>query len=200
MFLNGAEKTTFEVTSGTEIIAGTDAIAGEGGFIKRGTGTLLLRSTNSYAGGTILKGGTLEIAAPRAAGTGAITFAGAAELKIEQRALTHHVLHNPIRHFAHDDVLDFSGLTFQPGAAATFHPGSHALTVHSGLVTDTVRLISPGGTQFTVTDDGHGGSEVMLAPVHATMASLSLHHAEGRHLGADVLGGAHHGWDPLFVA
>jgi hypothetical protein len=38
-------------------------------------------------------------------------------------------------------------------------------------------LLSPNGTHFAVANDGHGGTEVTLAPFHhaATVASLSSH-------------------------
>jgi hypothetical protein len=46
--------------------------------------------------------------------------------------LVHHVFHNIIDAFAKHDVLDFSRLKFHLGATATYHPGNHRLTVHSG--------------------------------------------------------------------
>src|SRR6516225_7240526 len=115
--------------------------------------------------------------------------------------VTGSVFHNAIDHFARHDVLDFSGLKFHPGATATYHPRSHALTVHSGLVTDTVKLFSPGGTHFVVAGDGHGGSKVTLQPPHhvAAVASLSPDDGSGQHSGGDGGGSGHAGWDFLFV-
>ena len=36
------------------------------------------------------------------------------------------------------------------------------ITVHSGSVTDTLTLLDPLRTHFTVANDGHGGTDVML--------------------------------------
>jgi autotransporter-associated beta strand protein len=53
MFLHGHEHTVFDVSTGREAIGGADAIAGDGGFTKIRAGTLVLRTINSYSGGTI---------------------------------------------------------------------------------------------------------------------------------------------------
>jgi autotransporter-associated beta strand protein len=42
------------VSAGVETIAATNAIAGDGGFTKSGAGTLVLDSTDSCTGGTVL--------------------------------------------------------------------------------------------------------------------------------------------------
>jgi autotransporter-associated beta strand protein len=132
-------------------------------LVKAGHGTLTLsHAGNTYSGGTTLEQGTLDLAAIRAAGTGAITFAGRARLKIEGTALSGHVFANPIDGFAKHDVLDLSGLHFHAGATATYHKGSHHLTVHSGHLTDTLTLNSPHGMHFDAVNDGHGGTAVFL--------------------------------------
>jgi autotransporter-associated beta strand protein len=132
-------------------------------LVKVGPGLLKLRQAhNTYSGGTTLEHGTLDLGAVGAAGTRAITFAGPAKLKIENAGLSHHVFHNAIHHFGHHDVLDLCGLDFQPGAAATYDAATHHLTVHSGGVTDALRLLSPHATHFEAASDGHGGTEVFL--------------------------------------
>jgi hypothetical protein len=62
-----------------------------GSLVKKGHRTLTLsHAHNTYSCGTKLEAGGLDLAAVRAAGTGAITFAGTARLKIENGALSHH--------------------------------------------------------------------------------------------------------------
>jgi autotransporter-associated beta strand protein len=134
-----------------------------GALVKVGHGTLKLsHAHNTYSGGTTLKAGALDVAALGAAGIGAIKFAGLATLKIENAALSHHVFSNPIDKFGNNDVLDLSGLSFDPGATATYHAASHHLTVHSGNVTDTLTLLAPLGTHFEAISDGHGGTDLLL--------------------------------------
>ena len=167
MFLHGNEHTVFDVSSGRrEAIGGADAIAGDGGFTKIGAGKLVLRTTDSYSGGTILKAGTLALKAHGAAGTGAITFRGAATLEVTNAALSGHALDNVIKFFDEHDVLDLTGLGFAIGAIVKFkeHKGNPGqLTVHSGHVTDTFTLLHPQGTHFVAASDGHGGTEITLA-------------------------------------
>ena len=57
--LNGKDL-TFDVTAGTPVQV-QGLISGAGGLTKTGAGTLTLIASNTYAGSTILNGGTLEI-------------------------------------------------------------------------------------------------------------------------------------------
>jgi autotransporter-associated beta strand protein len=52
------------------------AISGNGSFIKTGSGKLVLSGVSTYAGGTTIAKGTLEVGTDSALGTGAITVAG----------------------------------------------------------------------------------------------------------------------------
>ena len=138
---------------------------GDGGsLVKVGKGALTLGgANNSYSGGTTLRYGTVHLKSVGAAGSGAITFAGPAELNIANAALSHgHLFANVIHGFGNHDVIDLSGLIFTPDATATFHLATHHLTVHSDVGTDTLTLVGPHGTHFTALSDGHGGTEVML--------------------------------------
>jgi autotransporter-associated beta strand protein len=176
-------------------------------LVKLGAGTLTLSHTgNAYTGGTFLAAGALDLAALGSAGSGAITFAGAATLKIENAALSGHVFGSPIVSFANHEVIDLKGLKFHAGASATYQPASHRLTVHSGHVTDTLLLLSPAGTHFHVARDPHGGSKVTLAPAphHAVVASLDGGDWTGAHPAADLAqpgrDQTYHPADFLFVA
>lgn len=119
-------------------------ISGSTGAVlhKVGTGTLTLsHAGNTYATGTVLTQGTLDVAAQGAAGPEAIYFeAGRQTLKIENQALSAHAFGNVISQFGAGDVIDLTGLKFVQAKAT--YDGLH-LTVHSGKVTDTLTLNDP---------------------------------------------------------
>ena len=54
-----------------------------GGLTKVGAGTLILGSTNTYAGGTLVDGGTLGLAANNALGTGPVAMQPGTTLQFE---------------------------------------------------------------------------------------------------------------------
>jgi autotransporter-associated beta strand protein len=175
-------------------------IDGSGGSLVIDAGSLTLgHAGNTYTGGTKLEAGVFVLAAAGAAGTGPISFAGKAALKIENAALSGHIFaSNDIVSFGKHDVLDLTGLKFHAGAKATYHKATHHLTVRSGHVTDTLKLLSPHGTHFAVSNDGHGGTKVTLdPPLHtAAVASLSAHDLGGESVVTDSAG---HSGDFLFV-
>jgi fibronectin-binding autotransporter adhesin len=74
--LNGAER-TFNIAQGlaTPDLLVTARII-NGSVRKSGTGTLALTAANTYAGGTTLASGALEISDSAALGSGAVTFSG----------------------------------------------------------------------------------------------------------------------------
>ena len=53
--------TTFNVTDGNAVVTFNGVISGEGGLVKSGPGTMVLRSENPYAGETVINGGVLEV-------------------------------------------------------------------------------------------------------------------------------------------
>jgi autotransporter-associated beta strand protein len=207
-YLLGGDQLTVGLNGISTNVSGPIDDGGLGGgsgasLVKVGPGTLTLSHTgNTYSGGAILEGGVLALAAVGAAGTGTITFAGKATLKIKNAALTGHVFGNSIDFFAKHDVLDLTGLKFHAGASAKYHRASHDVTVHSGHVTDTLTLVSPQGTHFVVAKDGHGGTKVTLdPPLHAAMmASVSTHDLSGQQAVADLAASANHLGDYLFTA
>src|SRR5262249_26344620 len=113
----------------TEVSGPIEDGGGHGGsgasLYKVGPRTLQLsHAGNTYPGGTILGAGKLDLAAPGAAGAGAITFASVGKIKaileIDNAALPTHHFVNPIDNFAKHDFLDLSGLHFRAGATATY--------------------------------------------------------------------------------
>jgi hypothetical protein len=137
-------------------------ISGDGQLIKTGAGALTLSHSNTYSGGTLLNGGTLDLAALGAAGGGAIKFGntGSDILKIEDNALSGHAFGNAIDSFGIHDVIDLPNLMFFKGATASYDSGTQTLTVTSGSITDTLALTNPGLTSltgFAATSDGASG-------------------------------------------
>jgi autotransporter-associated beta strand protein len=185
MFLNGTTNTSFDVSAGvTETISTADAIAGDGGFTKTGAGALMLESSDSYTGGTILQAGTLDLAAVSAAGTGAITFSGPAELKIASAALSSNDFASVVHRFASGDTIDLPSLPFVPGASAIHNSPLHTLSVTSGATTITFDDVETTrtGLRFAVLDDRAGGSRVMLATIATANHELvdAKHHPPGQ--------------------
>jgi autotransporter-associated beta strand protein len=166
-FLLGSDQLTVGLDGRSTKVSGL--IDGNGGtsgsLIKVGPGTLTLsHSNNTYAGGTTLVAGGLDLAAVGAAGSGAITFAprSHAKLTITNTALSGNAFGNAIDGFGRHDILDVTGLHFHAGASAVYHPMSGQLKVHSLGVTDTLALVSPHSTHFAAVSDGHGGTDVLL--------------------------------------
>jgi autotransporter-associated beta strand protein len=64
--------------------SGTAGIGGAGALVKSGSGTLVVGTSNSYAGGTIINAGTFQLGAseviPDGAGTGAVVVNGTLDL------------------------------------------------------------------------------------------------------------------------
>jgi autotransporter-associated beta strand protein len=201
--------------SGTYLLSGNQltVLAGDvsglidgfgGSLVKVGPGALTLSGAgNTYSGGSTLEGGTFDVAGPGSAGTGPISFAGKATLKVDNAALSGHVLTtNNIDFFGKHDVLDLTGLHFHHGAKVTYHNGTHLLTVRSGHVTDVLTLLSPHGTHFIAANDGRGGTKITLDPPPAAahaVASLSGHDPSGEWAG-DLSASSNHMSDFLFVA
>ena len=53
--------TEFNVSNSTTVVTFTGTLSGDGGLIKSGPGTLLLRNENPYGGETVINGGVLEV-------------------------------------------------------------------------------------------------------------------------------------------
>jgi autotransporter-associated beta strand protein len=117
-------------TGSTHQTSGTSAdgtpLSGAGSLLIDGAGTVVLNAANTYTGGTILNGGTLEIDANGTAGAGAISFASkAGTLRIDGAALS-----NPISGFIQGgDVIDLPGLPYVSGGSATLNPRTQMVTV-----------------------------------------------------------------------
>ncbi len=144
--LGGSNLTIDETASA--VFAGT--IAGSGRLFVAGTGALTLSAANTFSGGTTIAGGTLDLAAHNAAGTGAIHFQGGT-LAIDDTVLSSNAFANEIFGFELGDTIDLTGLGFTSGAHVAFKAGR--LDVTSGGTTD---LLTLGGS--------HAAADFRLAP------------------------------------
>lgn len=150
----------------------------EGVLLKVGTGTMTLshKGGNSYTGGTVLEGGTLNVASHGAVGNNEITFTdGVQTLKLANAALTGHQFSNFIDEFGVGDRIDFSGLRFVTHAKASFDSGTDILSVKSGNVTDKLTMTDLASLNFQVKNDGHGGTELILQPASPEKLETSVH-------------------------
>ncbi len=169
----GTGQTTDETTTITGGIADQGGNGGGGSLIIAGNGTVVLDPRdisgsvipNSYAGGTTIQSGTLELASLNAAGTGVITFAGPATLQIDTGPAGG-TLPNAIADVGSTDAIDLRGFAYAAGATATV--SGSVLTVTSGGVSEYLTLSNPGplpATSFVATSDGAGATPgVLITP------------------------------------
>ncbi|WP_170923202.1 S8 family serine peptidase [Fulvimarina manganoxydans] len=153
----------------------------EGSLIKMGDGTLALMGEGStYSGGTVLKGGTLEVGALGAAGTGAIEFTdGAQTLRIDHLALSEdedHSFANLITDFANDgDVIEVCGIG--SNVALSFDYASDLLQLidtANNVCQATLQLDGDyGGKLFTASYDGEGTVQIELQAIEISDALRS---------------------------
>ena len=157
-----------DVASGEQATL-SGAIAGDGRFTKTGSGELTFSHENTYAGGTVIAGGALDLAAFDAAGSGAIAFKSftfsTETLTIENDAFASHAFDNEIKHFGAGDVIDLAGLTYAQGAHASYDGKTDTLFVTSGGVMDALTLVHPVASTFVVASDGASGVDVALIPI-----------------------------------
>jgi len=101
-------------------------ISGTGSLTKSGAGALTLTGANTYAGGTTVAAGTLQLPKPAAAGLGGIQVNGGATLSLMPAAGAGFVLNN---------ALTGTGTVFAKMGAATdtFAFGAGAGTAFAGL-------------------------------------------------------------------
>jgi autotransporter-associated beta strand protein len=132
-------------------------ISGAGQLLQDGSGVTVLTQTNSYAGGTFLDGGTLELQLPGSAGTGAITFlsGGTAGLQIDGSAMPS----NQITGFSELDNIDLRGVSangwsYSGGVLSLLNGGATVAQLHlSTLFTNP---------DFGLASDGAGGTVIHL--------------------------------------
>ncbi len=139
------------------------AISGAGVVRQAGAGVASLTGHNSYAGGTDLAGGTLDLAFSDSAGSGPITFeAGDQRLVLEVAASP--AFTNTLDGFAAGDSIDLAGIGL---ATAASLGAQNQLTVTGGSAGPVSLRFDPSQhfstLHFRLADDGAGGTLVTLA-------------------------------------
>ncbi len=189
IFLQGNQSVTLAAAAGqTETIS--DVIAdqpGSSGLIIAGAGTAKLTAVNTYAGGTTIQSGALELGAGASAGTGNITFGGTSgTLRLDQTATASNnynfVLANSLADIKAGDSIDIVDMAYSPFAQVSV--SGSTLTVHEQALA-MFNLVAPGTTQFVVSSDNNssigGGFTGTLITAYAPPPTITGAMA-GQHL------------------
>ena len=154
---------TIQVDTGTATLSGT--VSNTGALTKTGAGTLALSATNSFSGGLSIGAGTVDLQKSGAAGSGAITFAGAsatpATLTLEAAAqpASGGTFGNTLTNFGTGDTLDLKGFAYAATDTVAYAGG--VLTVTDATATENFTLATPTSTAFSLVNDGSGGTDVV---------------------------------------
>ena len=175
---------TVEVDSGKTTETGV--ISGLGAeLVKTGAGALVLDPAggpSTYTSGTTIDGGTLELAAQGAAGTGAITFNGAETLQIDAAAqpASGGTFANAIADFGAGDTIDLRGFALATGAGQeTLGFAGNSLTIGNGVASETLTLAGALPSAVLAEGDGNGGTDLvgfadMTGAVAAALAGRNV--------------------------
>ena len=167
LYLSSNRSTTVSgpISSGNGLNSGIASLA------KGGTGTLTLTHAHNDLVETFIVAGTLNVAAPGAAGYGFISFdldsTARQTLKIQNAALESREFNTVINDFRPRDTIDLPGLKFHRHANAHIDENTGQLVVKSGHVTDILDFFQSDVAGFKVTDDGHGGTKIVGVGNHA---------------------------------
>jgi hypothetical protein len=149
--------TTWLESQGGAMLKVTGKITGNlGASVRVPSGKVALANPGNSYDHTDLYGGTLEIAATGAAGSGAMRFIGGANpatLVIDKKV----AFDNVISGFGPADSIDLRGFAFTGSMTDTFNAGT--LTVSNGAASASLHLAGAyNASQFTFASDGRGGT------------------------------------------
>ena len=149
---------------GNEVFNEQGIIGGTGTLVVAGGGTtVVLSGANTYTGGTTLASGTLDLAAPGAAGSGAIAFTSGAAATLKVEAGDAPV--NTLSSFAPSDTIDLAGIGL--ATTATLEAGN-VLTVAGGISGPVTLHFDPvqsfANSTFQLANDGQGGTDLTVVP------------------------------------
>jgi autotransporter-associated beta strand protein len=138
-------------------------VSGTGSLTQLGAGTLDLTAANTYAGGTTINDGVLELANAKAAGNGAIHFAstsGEVEYAIAAVGGVGPNLANTISGFGVGDAIDFSKVTWAAGDRAVDTSGHVGIETSAGTTVASFQLSVGFSGNLSVGPDGSGDVKV----------------------------------------
>ncbi len=144
---------TFLTVNGTAAtnVSFDGAISGPNSLtVVGGTGTVILNNANTYAGGTVLDGGLLQVGHSNALGAGTLTLAGGTILASVSVNLPNAVvIPNTTVTIAGTNNLTFSGSTTLIGTA-TLAVTDTGLVTFSGVISGTGQLTTAGSNAGSV--------------------------------------------------
>jgi autotransporter-associated beta strand protein len=158
---------TLTVTSGTTTLSGgVGQSGGTWALTKAGGGLLALPIANTYEGGTILNGGTLQIGDPGALGGGTLTFSSGT---IEGNGSPLSVP-NAVMLAGNTSVGGTSSLTFSGAVTLT---GNRTLTVNNTGGTTLAGGVGQSGGNWALTKAGNGLLVLPIADGYAGGTTLN---------------------------
>ncbi|HZZ88160.1 MAG TPA: autotransporter-associated beta strand repeat-containing protein, partial [Caulobacteraceae bacterium] len=176
--MRGGQSVTLEARAGHSMTV-SGPIANEygsnAGLIIQGAGAVVLSGANSFVGGVTLRSGILTLGNASAAGSGEITFAGAAAtlgIRLGDGPA------NLIGGLAAGDGIDLKGIGLVSGSTLA---AAATLTVHGSTATETLHLDPSqdfGNFDFVIASDGHDGTlltvqAIVPAPVVKSLTSAT---------------------------
>jgi fibronectin-binding autotransporter adhesin len=156
--------TTFEIDNASALTDVIGDITGAGGLIKTGAGTLTLTGTNTYAGGTTISAGTLQI------GNGGTTG-----------SIVGNVLDNSALAFDRSNNVTFGGVISGTGSLTQLGAGTLTLTGANTYTGGTT--ISAGTLQI-----GNGGTTGSVAGNVADNGALAFDRSDSDTFGGVISG------------
>lgn len=116
-----------------------NVISGAGRLVRDGLGTTTLTAANSYAGGTVISGGGIEIGNVGALGTGGLTLSGTSSLTTSA-GVSATVTGVTIGNFANSSISAASGQTLSLGGTLDFSNFANSLVFGTLSKTGTVQI------------------------------------------------------------
>ncbi len=151
---SGASNQAYRISlSGTNEATFSNSLVGQGGSLtKLNTGKLILAASNTYTGGTLLSGGTLNFVHAAALGTGPVSFAANATLQAGVAAtLT-------------------NALSVTNGVTGTLDSDSNNVTL-GGILTGAGGLTKSGSGTLNIS--GGGASNTLSGPITVSAGTLA---------------------------
>ena len=162
---------------GAGTLAGT--LSGSGAVAQTAAGTLLLSGDGAKFGGeAVISGGTIELGASGALGSGYVQFVapstGSGVLQIDHADAPKAAgsFANTLSNFASaGEDVDLAGLAFHAGASATL--AGSTLTLSDGGNAYSFKLAGNTAASYAVVSDGHGGTLIEAGLAGAAVVAFA---------------------------